>query len=1291
MCKLYKSLLLVISILVSVIELSATHVAGGSMSYRCLGNDRYEVKLEFRRDCFNGADNAQFDSLASVFIYNRNQLVLTLDGDGIIEIPFMGDDTLNEILTSECNVIGGDVCVQTTTYMDTIILPPIEDGYILAYQRCCRNISLNNIIDPLQTGGTYWVKITEAALESCNSSPAFLDWPDVYICVDDTLRFDHSAFDADGDSLVYYMCAPSIGATEQDPQPNAAIRQNPGPPFPSVAYVSGFSENNMMGGSPISIDENTGQILAVPNQVGQFLIGVCVREFRDGVLLSEVRREFEYNVRVCGRDPVAAVEPGALVQCDGLQVQFVNNSTSNFLPVDSLDFTWIFDYPDNSLTSNEYEPLFTFPESGLYTVAMIVTDGVCVDTAFSEIGVAVVDEPDASFAYASFDCDGTTELQLTNNTVSVQSTDYEWIINSSQGSDTVRVRDPIVNVGIDTMVDVTLRIYAESGCHDTLVTENIILNTIPLGASFNDQIICNGDDAVVFATDIPNLSVDISPSDNIVDDGNGNFVFPNFTGEQDFIISLSDGFCSLEDTVTIIGADDPSFPFEDIIQCGEAIVGLNPVGPDFYTYNWESPQGVPLIRNESNPAVSLSEDGEFYVTVSTSLGSSCFFVDTVTVDVVDLPEVNILPSAQFVYCENTVVDISLDRNYPGITWKESGSGLIIGTGQTITLSDLANSLEIEVTVMDENGCMNMDFVDIQFIEAPRFNIENFSDTEVCSGGSAIIYADSDHPIEWTFDDGTVVGTGNQIELSNLTSDTRLTATASNDLGCTFTRNVFIEILDNPIVDFTSLQDVAICDNQIFTLELNTDDEVTWSYTDGSEIGSGAEITISEIANDTSLSVVVTNDFGCATTETFIVDVDDTILPEVDFDDVAGLATCIGSGIELELNSMDSVIWYDELGNVLGTGAQLVIDSLSQPTVYQVEVIDDRRCNARDTFMVDIFEDIGLDIEFGQDTINYCQGSDVSIIVQSSIPNLNIEWLVANDVIGTGIALSGYNPVGDVTLISMASDNFGCVDSDTVVLQESIIDAEILGNQFVCFGDEVELQFRAVSSDGYSLDWNPKDDIVSDDGDIITVAPQETTTYTANYVKTDGCQNILNYTVEVDGFFDGLMADASPQEILLGQSTDLFTDQNPDYNYVWSPSESLDDALTAEPVATPDVTTIYTVQVTDDNGCIESDTVEVRVVQPTCDDSDIFVPNMFTPNGDLFNDTWRIESNFLDEFELHVYDRWGEEVFESTDQDIEWDGSYNNKELEPDVYGYYLRAVCINGLEYEKQGNVTIVR
>jgi len=168
--------------------------------------------------------------------------------------------------------------------------------------------------------------------------------------------------------------------------------------------------------------------------------------------------------------------------------------------------------------------------------------------------------------------------------------------------------------------------------------------------------------------------------------------------------------------------------------------------------------------------------------------------------------------------------------------------------------------------------------------------------------------------------------------------------------------------------------------------------------------------------------------------------------------------------------------------------------------------------------------------------------------------------------------------------------------------------------------------------------------------------------------------------------------AEPNDILLLESTQLNVTEIPGATYEWSPSETLDDPNISNPIATPDDDgIIYTVTVTNENGCISIDTVTVRVVLPNCDENDVFVPNMFTPNGDNFNDIFKPESNFIDEMQLIVYNRWGEEVYITEDPLGGWDGTFKNEELEPDVYGYYLSVLCINGERYVKKGNVTIVK
>ena len=140
------------------------------------------------------------------------------------------DDTLNEVVFKNCGIVGGDVCVHTTTYKDTIELPFIAGGYILAYQRCCRNKTILNIVDPENTGATYTVHITEEALLACNSSPVLSPYPPIYICGNQPIEFNLAAKDAEGDSLVYSLCNPNTGATPQNQ--DQLFHQN----HPSIQY-----------------------------------------------------------------------------------------------------------------------------------------------------------------------------------------------------------------------------------------------------------------------------------------------------------------------------------------------------------------------------------------------------------------------------------------------------------------------------------------------------------------------------------------------------------------------------------------------------------------------------------------------------------------------------------------------------------------------------------------------------------------------------------------------------------------------------------------------------------------------------------------------------------------------------------------------------------------------------------------------------------------------------------------------------------------------------------------------
>lgn len=88
--------------------------------------------------------------------------------------------------------------------------------------------------------------------------------------------------------------------------------------------------------------------------------------------------------------------------------------------------------------------------------------------------------------------------------------------------------------------------------------------------------------------------------------------------------------------------------------------------------------------------------------------------------------------------------------------------------------------------------------------------------------------------------------------------------------------------------------------------------------------------------------------------------------------------------------------------------------------------------------------------------------------------------------------------------------------------------------------------------------------------------------------------------------------------------------------------------------------------------------------------DVFVPNAFTPNGDGNNDVLYVRGLGITEVQFAVYDRWGEKVFETNEQDKGWDGKYEGMLADPGVFVYYLNIVYCDGQKYFEKGNVTLI-
>lgn len=198
----------------------------------------------------------------------------------------------------------------------------------------------------------------------------------------------------------------------------------------------------------------------------------------------------------------------------------------------------------------------------------------------------------------------------------------------------------------------------------------------------------------------------------------------------------------------------------------------------------------------------------------------------------------------------------------------------------------------------------------------------------------------------------------------------------------------------------------------------------------------------------------------------------------------------------------------------------------------------------------------------------------------------------------------------------------------------------------------------------------------------------------------GPQSLVTHYIKVD---PGPIANAGINvSITLGDSIQLNgTNSTGNFaitTYSWSPPDSLHcippvpplnlPNTCAQPWAQPSETTTYYLTVTDLNGCKHTDSMIVYVDNKCFEP---FVPSGFSPNGDQKNDMLFVRSNCLQNFVFKVYNRWGEMVFETTDLNFGWDGTWRGSPCNLGVFAWTLEGFMLNGKEVKKHGTTTLIR
>ena len=203
------------------------------------------------------------------------------------------------------------------------------------------------------------------------------------------------------------------------------------------------------------------------------------------------------------------------------------------------------------------------------------------------------------------------------------------------------------------------------------------------------------------------------------------------------------------------------------------------------------------------------------------------------------------------------------------------------------------------------------------------------------------------------------------------------------------------------------------------------------------------------------------------------------------------------------------------------------------------------------------------------------------------------------------------------------------------------------------------------------------------------------TYTIQITDQKGCMNSRQITV---GSPPPLTVNAGRDTITdLGVPIQLFATYNPPVNIdiQWTTNGGIDNDSILNPFANPfNNPEVYTIMIEDDAGCTAIDSVLVFIndVKP------VFIPNVFSPNGDNINDGLTVFAGpaVASIKVFRVFDRWGNMVHESTnfqpnDPSLGWDGTFKNKKMNPGVFVYYAEVEFINSQTQIYKGDATLIR
>jgi gliding motility-associated-like protein len=537
---------------------------------------------------------------------------------------------------------------------------------------------------------------------------------------------------------------------------------------------------------------------------------------------------------------------------------------------------------------------------------------------------------------------------------------------------------------------------------------------------------------------------------------------------------------------------------------------------------------------------------------------------------------------------------------------------------------------------------------------------------------------------WSFGDGTFSALPSPVKIYTQSGIYQVTLIIADNSACNFADTITKQVV---VLSGTSstLTPKEICKNnsvQIGILPINDPSVTYWWYP---TVHLNNPLVSNPVASPPStITYILMVDNGICT-DTFLQQV---VVYDLVVDAGPNVSVCQGS-VQLTATTPNTNVqfhWSDNPGftNMLNTSpnSPTCVITLNTPQYYYVKMYNSI-CEAFDSVYVDQLVKFTSVTAQDPNCHGVCDGVCTVVMAGGTAP-YQYQWSGSTSVTATATGLCAGTHFVTVT------DALGCYGVSQFVLTDPAMLAGVASShntpcEEVCIGKG--FANATGGTPPYQYLWN--DPLAQQTSTAYNLCPG---VYQVTITDSKGCTRTDQVTVEDSSIYINLSVTVDKDTLFEGQSVQLkATYLGPGYTYQWTPPKWLSNPSIHNPIATPFASITYKVVVTDKWGCIFTDSIDLTVLEVFCDDPYIFVPNAFTPNGDMMNDILYVYTIYADEIYFAIFNRWGEKVFETTSKERGWDGTYKGREADPGVFDYYLEVRCYNKVQFKKKGNITLIR